>query len=69
MGELQQIRANLEKIRELDELLEKLKRSAETQRFNQANQIVDSENIELQLLLEGMEQQQEISRRLQEENQ
>jgi hypothetical protein len=69
MGDLVQIRTNLERIRELDEQLEKLKRDEETQRFNQANQIVDYENIELQLLLEEMEQQQEISRRLREENQ
>jgi hypothetical protein len=69
MGDLAQIRANLERIRELDEQLEKLKHDEETQRFNQANQIVDYENIELQLLLEEMEQQQEISRRLLEENQ
>jgi hypothetical protein len=69
MGDIQQNRANLEKIRELDQQLEKLKQEEETQRINQGNQIVDYEDIELQMLVEEMEQQQEISRRLHEENQ
>jgi hypothetical protein len=68
-ADLQQIRGNLLKIRELDEQMEKLQRDEEMQRFNQGNQAVDYENIELQLLLEEMEQQQEISRHLLEENQ
>ena len=69
MDDLEQIRRNLAKIKELDEQMEEMKVEEERQRYNQANQIVDFENIELQLLLEEMEQQQEISRRLMEENQ
>lgn len=69
MNDLQQIRENLAKIRELDLQMEQMQKDEETQKFNQANQIVDVKNIELQLLLEEMEQQQEISRKLQEENQ
>jgi hypothetical protein len=68
-ADLQQIRANLMKIHELDEQMEKLRQDEETQRCNQGNQAVDYDNLELQLLLEEMEQQQEISRRLLEENQ
>ncbi|OHT05644.1 hypothetical protein TRFO_26532 [Tritrichomonas foetus] len=69
MNDLMQIRANLQKIRELDEQMAKMKEEEQKQLYNQANQIVDYENIELQMLLEEMEQQQEISRKLHEENQ
>lgn len=69
MDDLKQIRANLQKIKELDEEMANIKNEEQKQLYNQANQVVDYENIELQLLLEEMEQQQEISRKLHEENQ
>jgi hypothetical protein len=69
MSDLQQIRLNLAKIQELDQQLEKLHQEESTQRVDQGNQIVDHATIELQLLLEEMEQQQDISKRLLEENQ
>ena len=59
----------MQKIRELDEEMARMKEEEEKQLYNQANQIVDYENIELQMLLEEMEQQQEISKRLHDENQ
>jgi hypothetical protein len=69
MADLRQITANLAKIRDLDEQLEKLRDEDPIQPVDPGSQVVDYNNIELQLLLEEMEQQQEISRRILEENQ
>ena len=69
MESLQQIQANLAKIKELDEAIAQFQNEQEQKKSNQANQIIDYENLELQLLLEEYEQQQEISKRLISENQ
>ena len=45
MDDLKQIRANLQKIKELDEEMAKMKNEEQKQLYNQANQVVDYENI------------------------
>ena len=68
MNELEQIRKNLEKIRKLNEQIHQMDTSNERQKCDQGNQVINQEEIEYQLLLEELEQQKEITRRLRKEN-
>lgn len=67
MNEINRIRDNLAKIRELDDRLGELKKMEHVERHEK--EVVYEENIELQILLEELEQQQQISITLAQQNQ
>jgi hypothetical protein len=69
MDDLIQLRANLAKIRELDQQLEQMEREEQARKYNRPHQPIDPEKVEFEILHEEMEQQKEISKSLLTENQ
>jgi predicted RNase H-like nuclease (RuvC/YqgF family) len=69
MCDFEQIRANLVKIRELDQRLQQYEREEQTRKSELPLEVTEPGRIEFTLLLEEMEVQQEIGRKLRTENQ